>query len=203
MIKRLIKCFLLAVVIFYPCLAVAVWINPKEIFHLDLTKYDLVSETKKESAHIIGYGVDINKAERVYQFLRNRFGAQYVNDKVIIYQAKPMDGPFDTAIGQIGGYYFNGTYREKFLFGYDIIVYNGKDSTLIHELTHFFFHHMKLRQSDELFAQINVDLLELQQEHMSLARMCQAVAQAFSEHLKENDTKIQNTSSNTKSTRTV
>ena len=65
--------------------------------------------------------------------------------------ARPKYG--NEAIGKLDdGTYFIGIYRQSNTFRKDVIVYNGQDLVLIHELAHFFDAHMKQNDRAEDFA---------------------------------------------------
>jgi len=159
--KRLPKLLCWSLLIFLPFYGLAGYLNPWQWFRLDLSQLDLTSTEKQESYHVIGYGVDIERAETFYVNLRTMLGATYVNRKVYIYRANPQYGD-----GQIGEEPFNGlryygAYKQDVITGRDVIVYNGTDETLVHELVHFFYNHMKRAHADEVFAYLTTAYVQV------------------------------------------
>lgn len=147
------------------CVAVTI-INPNQIYRLNLDQHNIVSFESQQTEHIIGYGIDINNAEALYKFLQAFFEVYYVDEKVKIYKANPKWG---TAIEHNGIVPYDGIYRESIFFGPDVIIYNGDDLTLLHELSHFFYHHMKRSHRDELFARLTAGFHQLRKDYQNLA----------------------------------
>lgn len=176
--KRFPKLLCLALVVFLPFYGVLSFINPGQWFRLDLNTLDISSTERQESYHVVGYGVDIEKAEGYYTGLKNMLGANYVNRKVYIYRANPKYSDGQIGKEAIYGIRYYGAYKQDVITGRDVIVYDGNDSTLIHELTHFFYNHMNRTHQDEAFAYINtayINLLNSQQQLMQMMKLIAAM----------------------------
>jgi len=130
--------------------------NPGCAYRIDLNKFEFKSTQKTESAHIIAYGVPASEIEPYYLALRSFFEAYYVNKKVKVYKAIP---DHNGIIGSMGGMSFLGIYRKSKFFGTDVIVYNGEELVLIHELTHFFYYRMKTDDAVEMPPRLTTALL--------------------------------------------
>lgn len=104
------------------------------------------------SKHIEACGIDAEFVENYYIALQAFLGATSINEKVKIYVAKTGE---NGSIGFAGGVEVVGVYYNIF-FKPDVVIFDGQESVLIHELTHVFFRHMKMPHKDEAFAQIVV-----------------------------------------------
>jgi hypothetical protein len=171
--KRFLKLFCIALVIFIPCYGLTAYINPYQLFRLDLDQHNIVSTERQETAHIVGYGIDVNIAEAMYLSLRQLFNASYINKKVYIYKAYPK---WDS--GQVGEDTFNhikyyGAYQRNFITKQDTIIYNGENVVLLHELCHFFFNNMNNYHRDELFARMSEGFVLLINQQMEFTKLIQ------------------------------
>lgn len=176
--KRVPKLLCLALAVFLPFYSIAAYVNPGQCFRLDLTTLDLITTIdSEESNHIVGYGVDIKKAESFYMGLRTMLGATYVNRKVYIYRANPKYP--DGQIGEeaIHGIKYYGAYKKDVITGRDVIVYNGSDETLTHELVHFFYNHMNSTHADEDFAYITTAYLMTLDQQARLLKVIKLIVE--------------------------
>jgi hypothetical protein len=131
--------------------AAFIYVNPNFSMRMDLSVFSINTHSITESQHTVAYGVDAKHTEKMYTAVRAYLGVLYVNDKVKIYLAQPKYS--NGAIGQLSnGLLFIGIYRQSATFRKDVIVYNGEDLVLIHELAHFFDAHMKSNDRAEDFA---------------------------------------------------
>lgn len=154
--------------------------NPYQDFGIDLSYHDIVTYEPTEGEHVIAYGVDIEKAEQFYLFIRDFLGAAYVGEKVKIYRAHPKFA--NGAIGnksRIGEYV--GIYRKSLVYGEDIIVYNGDDTTLLHELSHFFYNHMRGYHKDEAFAQLTERYIVMENTYRNLIKIMSIISELKNE----------------------
>ena len=169
------------------------YFNPGNRFRIELNNHALVStEVTGETEHIIGYGIDVEKAEGIYKSVQRFFSADYTNPKVKIYLANTIKQ--DTkSIGKFyTGIYYLGINLHK-LAGTDIIIYNGEDWVLFHELVHLFFNNMKRAHRNEALAQVSTKFVQLQFKNQQLQKACNEIyqkyrARIFSEILKKNQT---------------
>ena len=150
----LIYLFITALIFF----GIDVYVNPYQKYRLDLSSYNLNSYTKSESAHVIAYGVDASELEPYYLAVRNFLGVNFIDKKVKIYKARPVNESGSIGLDHPHGGYI-GIFRASRLFGYDVIIYNGQPETLVHELTHFFYHYLTPFQRDEAFAQLTTNFI--------------------------------------------
>ena len=150
------------------CYSILLYMNPGKRFRIELKDHNLVStKVTQETEHIISYAADAEMAEQMYGVLKKFFSADKVNGKVRIYLAKALNDP-PLAIGKFyNGTYYAGVNLDK-LVGKDIIIYNGEEWVLFHELVHFFYNHMKNAHNNEAMAQVTTSLFKLQTEHKSL-----------------------------------
>lgn len=137
------------------------YFNPGKRFRIEVNDHNLVStKVTEETEHIIAYGADAETAEEMYKSIRRLFSANKVNHKVRIYLAIPLEGK-GKAIGKFpNGTYYVGLNLDK-LIGKDIIIYNGEEWVLFHELVHFFYNHIKKAHSNEALAQFTTNFVKL------------------------------------------
>jgi len=167
-VVKLRKIVIRVILVILFCYSILLYINPGKRFRIELKDYNLVStKVTQETDHIISYAADAETAEQMYGVLKKFFSADKVNSKVRIYLAETLDDP-PTAIGKFyNGRYHAGVNLDK-LIGKDIIIYNGDEWVLFHELVHFFYNHMRNAHNNEAMAQITTNLFQLQTKHKSL-----------------------------------
>lgn len=98
----------------------------------------------RSSTHVTVQNDSVEEVEKEYIKVRQLLNLGHINDKVIVIKA---DANEFGIIGTCDGDEVYGVYNNN------IIVYNGEQSTLQHELAHFFFDKLRDSQQSESFAQ--------------------------------------------------
>lgn len=155
------------------------YFNPGKRFRVELNDHLLVStEVTGETEHIIGYGIDVEKAEAIYKSVQRFLSAKYANPRVKIYLANTLDNNTNSIGYLYTGVHYTGINLHKPI-GTDIIIYNGEDWILFHELVHLFFNSMKREHRTEALAQTSTKLVQLRFKNQELQKACNEIYQKY------------------------
>lgn len=165
-----------SLVVFSLLLSVSYYLNPGQLFKLNLDQHNIISTEAEVTYHTVAYGVSGEKTEQAYLLVQKAFGAEYVRNKVHIYVARPKYPAGQIGEDTINNIRYYGVFKRNFPFGKDVIIYDGNDFVLLHELAHFFYSHMKQHHRDEIFATMFQDLAQMQVTFKTLVQILHLVS---------------------------
>lgn len=180
---RSLKLFVTALAIFSAIFGSAMVANPLQLFRIDINSLDTISIEEQKSKHVVSYGVDPLKVEDYYKTFQIFFNAKNINATVYVYACKPQFPKGQIGKDPLTGVLYYGAFKTNVPDGKDIIVYNGDDTILIHEMVHFFFRHMNRYDQSEMLAQLTVKYFGLSIELVTIARLTEKL-KVLSENLK-------------------
>ena len=155
--------FLISFIIFVAIFNKSIF--PLYTFGINLNDFKIVKYPKTVSVHVTAYGVPAETVEFYYTSIRSFLACSEINNHVTVYLVKP---DFDRSIGSILGHKIYGAFRKSYTGREDIIIYNGNDEVLSHEMSHFFYSHMNNSERDEDFAQLVTRVAEYNIERLKL-----------------------------------
>lgn len=105
-----------------------------------------------KSEHVTAFGVPAKEVEQEYKKVQALLNLGKVNNRVLVIRAVPDK---EGIIGTIDKDKVYGVYNNN------IIVYNGEQATLQHELAHFFYAKTHPENRSEIFAQVTEGIFYL------------------------------------------